>query len=129
MNTVRIAMAGTLAAVVGVVTVVVGLALADTGDGHGEKYAVHINFNEEYTEADLQEAADILRTFDADVDMAILESFPPQGSAIIESDDADVCDAVQAAFEGKDYVRDVSCEPYTPVDGDGDEPVTNDNNE
>lgn len=130
MNTVRIATISALAVVIAVVGVVVGLALANAGDDGGEKYAVHINFNEEYTEADLSEAADILRTFDPDVDMMILESFPPQGAAIIESDDEGVCDAVEAAFEGKTYVRTVSCQPYVPLtDGSGDEPVSTANPE
>lgn len=130
MSTVRIAMIGTFAAGVAVLGIIIGLALANAGDDGGEKYAVHINFNEEYTEADLSEAADILRTFDPDVDMMILESFPPQGAAIIESDDESVCDAVEAAFEAKTYVRTVSCQPYVPVtDGSGDEPVSTQNPE
>lgn len=126
----RIATIGAVVIVVAVVGVIVGLALADAGDDGGEKYAVHISFNETYAEADITEAADILRTFDPGVDMMVLESFPPQGAAIIESDDEGVCGAVEAAFEGKTYVSDVSCVPYVPVTGgSGDEPVTNDNDE
>jgi hypothetical protein len=106
----------------------VGYALAEDAGGEGApKYAVHINFSETYTEADLAAAADILRMFDPDADMMILESFPPQGVAIIESDDEGVCDAIEAAFEGKTYVSSVSCEPYVPVGGDGDEPVSTNN--
>lgn len=124
MNTVRIAIVGSLAIFVLAIVAVVGLALVDAGD-EAERYSVHINFTREYKEADLTEAADILRTFDPDVDMMVLESFPPQGSAIIESDDPDVCDAVEAAFEGKAYAGDVSCGPYTePEPGGGDEPVS-----
>jgi hypothetical protein len=124
MNTVRIAIVGSLAVFVAAIVAIVGLALVDAGDD-AAKYSVHINFTREYTEADLTEAADILRTFDPDVDMMVLESFPPQGSAVIESDDPDVCTAVEAAFEGKAYTGDVSCVPYVPVtDGNGDEPVS-----
>jgi hypothetical protein len=123
MNTVRIAIVGSLAILVAAIVAVVGLALVDAGDD-GAKYSVHINFTREYTEADLTEAADILRTFDRDADMAILESFPPQGSAVIESDDPDVCEVVVAAFEGKAYADDVSCVPYVPVTDGGDEPVS-----
>lgn len=130
MNTMRIATIGAVAVVIAVIGVVVGLALADAGDDGGAKYAVHINFNETYTEADLAEAAEILRNFDSDADMMVLESFPPQGAAIIESEDEAVCDDVEAAFAGKSYVSDVTCVPYVPVtDGDPDEPVTNENDE
>lgn len=128
MNTVRIAIVGSVVILVAAIVAIVGLALVDAGDDETEKYSVHISFTRVYTEADITEAADILGTFDPDVDMMILESFPPQGSAIIESDDEDVCDEVEAALEEKAYVGSVSCVPYTEPDPDaGDEPVSTDN--
>jgi hypothetical protein len=113
-----------------VVGTFVGFELGDA-DGNdadtGNRYQVHIDFNETVTSADMTEVQDVLREYDADVELMILESFPPQGSAIVETTDAGFCIAIVAELEAKSYVSGASCEPWTPAGDDGDEPVSTDN--
>jgi len=109
-----------------------GLGDADGNDaGAGNRYQVHVNFNETATSADMTEVQDLLRAYDANVELMILESFPPQGSAIVETTDAGFCgnrcglpSAIVAELEAKSYVSSASCEPWTPAGDDGDEPVS-----
>ena len=96
---------------------------ADTGD----RYQVHLAFTETVTSADMAKVQDLLRVYDADVELMILESFPPQGSAIVETADAGFCTAIVAELEAKSYVSSASCDPWTPAGDDGDEPVSTDN--
>lgn len=125
MNTIRLASTTAVVAAITIAAVVATLTLADAGGESGREYLVHVNFNETVTQADMDEVLAILRQHDPDVDMAILESFPPQGSAIVKTDDAGFCDAVVAEIEARSYVRDATCNPHTPSGGDGDEPVSN----
>jgi hypothetical protein len=57
--------------------------------------------------------------------MAILESFPLQGSAIVQTRDERFCDAIVASLESRSDVSSATCVPYTPTGGDGDEPASN----
>ena len=110
----------------------VGFSLGDAdGDDAeaGTRYQVHANFNETVTDADMSEVQDLLREYDANVNLMILESFPPQGSAIVETTDAEFCSAIVAELEAKSYVSGASCEPWTPAGDDGDEPVSTTNAE
>lgn len=110
-----------------VVGAYVGFELGDA-DGNdadtGNRYQVHIDFNETVTSADMTEVQNLLREYDAEVELMILESFPPQGSAIVETADAGFCAAVVTELEATSYVSGASCEQWTPVGDDGDEPVS-----
>ncbi len=108
----------------------VGLSLGDADGsdaGAGNRYQVHVAFNETVTSADMSEVQDLLRAYDANVNLMILESFPPQGSAIVETTDAGFCTAIVAELEAKSYVSGASCELWTPAGDDGDEPVSTTN--
>lgn len=126
MTTFRIAAIGAAAATIAVIAVVVGLALVDAGDDGGAEYRVHIFFNKKATQEDLLETQDILREYDPNADMAVLESFPPQGVAIVDLDDEDVCGTIVERLEAERYIGSADCRPYVPVDGEGDEPVSSD---
>ena len=101
---------------------------ADGNDAAADnRYRVHINFDETATNADMTEVRDLLRAYDGDVELMILESFPPQGSAIVETAEAGFCAAIVAELEAKSYVRGASCEPRTPTGDGGDGPVATTN--
>lgn len=105
-----------------------GLGGADGSDADtGDRYGVTINFNETVTNADITEVRDLLRAYDADVDLMILERFPPQGSAIVETADAGFCTAIVAELEAKSYVSSANCEPWTPAGDGGNQPVSTTN--
>jgi hypothetical protein len=108
------------------IVAVVAVLLAESGSAEdGERYRVHISFNETVSDAGLAEAAELLREYDPNVDMAILESFPPQGSAILQTRDPRFCEMIVPELESKSYVSSATCTPYTPTGEDGDEPVSN----
>ncbi len=123
----------------GTIIAIIALAMAGTfvgfslgnADGNdadaGDRYGVTIDFNETVTNADMTEVQDLLRAYDANVDLFILERFPPQGSAIVETADAGFCTAIVAELESKSYVTSASCEPWTPAGDEGDEPVSTTN--
>ena len=105
-----------------------GLGGADGSDADtGDRYGVTIDFNETVTNADITEVLDLLRAYDADVDLMVLERFPPQGSAIVETAEAGFCTVIVAELEAKSYVSSVSCDQWTPAGDDGDDPVSTTN--
>ena len=113
-----------------VIGTLVGLQLGDADGGDadaGEQYRVHINFNESVTSDEMTEVQDLLREYDADVELMVLESFPLQGSAFVETADAGFCTAIVAELEAQSYVSSAVCERWTPAGDDGDEPVSTDN--
>ncbi len=90
--------------------IAVALSLAACGDGgSGNKYDVSVLFNETVEQQDLDEVDDLLRGYDSDAEIAVLESFPPQMRATLETNAPDFCAAVEAELEGRSYVRDVTC--------------------
>lgn len=122
MNVVRLVSVSTLVIVLALVAAFATLALA--GGDDSPAYRVHINFTKAAEEADLGEVRELVRGYDSGADLAIMESFPLQGAAVVETDDAGFCDEIVGELEAKPYVRDASCDVHTPVDGDGDEPVS-----
>jgi hypothetical protein len=105
-----------------------GLAVAcsDESDAEGAaEYRVTVRFNESVTQADQDEASEIIAAYDDEADFLIQESFPPTGVATLSSTDPDLCSKVQADFEGKAYVDGVDCGPPPPTSENPDEPVTN----
>lgn len=99
------------------------------GNGSTTRYEVTVNFNTSVTQADLEEAADILRAYDEDVDFLIMESFPPVGRATLETDAPDFCPTVEGELEAKTYVREVSCGEWETPDASQspESPVQSDN--
>lgn len=73
-------------------------------------YDVRIVFNETVTQADLDEVADLLGSYDKDMDFLIQESFPPVGVARVETDAPDFCAVVTVELDGRSYVAEVTCE-------------------
>ena len=103
----------------------VAVLLSESGSADdGERYRVHISFNETVLDAGPAEAAELLREYDPNVDMAILESFPPQGSAILQTRDPRFCEVIVPELESRSYVSSATCTPYTPPGEDGDKPVS-----
>lgn len=120
-----------LAAVIVVLVVIglfAGLALAVAGGNGNDAFQVHVSFNERATDADASEVQDLLRKYDQNADLAILESFPPQGVAVVTTDDPNFCGDIVNALEAKSYVAGASCGSYTPAGDDADEPVSTTNN-
>lgn len=116
------------------------LALATTacGDGDGtpepspaagDQYEVTVRFNTSATQDNITEVEALLRTYDADLQFVIMESFPPIGRALLATDEPNFCESVEAELEAKSYVDDVSCQPWEEPDlpDDPDAPVSNDN--
>ena len=128
----NLARGGTIIAIIALAMVgtFVGFGLGGAGGSDadaGDRYGVTIDFNETVTNADITEVRDLLRAYDADVDLMVLERFPPQGSAIVETADAGFCTAIVAELEAKSYVSSASCAPWTPAGDHGDEPVSTSN--
>jgi hypothetical protein len=85
-----------------------------------------IDFSESVTQADMAVAQEELASFDPDVQLLVLESFPPMGRATVRTAEPDFCDEVQAMLSDLAGVRSVTCEPTTapPSDVSPDEPVS-----
>ena len=80
-------------------------------------YNVTVNFNTSVAQEDIDEAGALLRTYASDdVEFLILESFPPIGSAVLETDTPDFCSTVQSQLAAKSYVESVECAPLLPSD-------------
>jgi len=103
--------------------------LSACGGGSATRYEVTVNFDTSVTQADLEEAGDILRAYDEDVDFVIMESFPPIGRAVLETDAPDFCATIEGELEAKTYVREVSCGEWEEPDASEspDAPVQSDN--
>jgi hypothetical protein len=103
----------------------IALACSDEGDASdAPEYRVTVRFNETVTQADQDEAAEILAVYDEDADFLIQESFPPTGVATLSSTDPDVCSKIQSDFEGKTYVDGVDCGASPATSENPDEPVS-----
>jgi hypothetical protein len=74
------------------------------------EYEVVVPFTTEATQEEIDEVGDLLRSYDADVDFLIQESFPPTGRAVVETDVPSFCRTVLAELEGREYLRGPSCE-------------------
>jgi hypothetical protein len=85
--------------------------VACSGDGEATRYEVTVNFNTSVTQPDIDEVDELLRAHDEDLDFFVMESWPPIGRALLETDAADFCETVEAQLEAKTYVDDVSCGP------------------
>jgi hypothetical protein len=102
-----------------------GVGAACGGDDATE-YIVTVRFNETVTQADMDEVAAFLRTYDDNLDFLIQESFPPTGVAYVRTDDEGFCAAAESELEAKTYVESVACAEEgeeIPV-GSPDQPVT-----
>ena len=99
------------------------LALACTGGG--TEYDVIVRFNSRVTQADMDDVAEYLRTYDDGLDFLIQESFPPTGVAQLKTDEPDFCLTVEAELEARPYVESVSCQERaeSPQSEDPDTPV------
>jgi hypothetical protein len=107
-------------------------ACSDEGDASdAPEYRVTVRFNETVSQADQDEANEILVAYDEGVDFLIQESFPPTGVATLHSTDADVCSKITSDFEGKTYLDGVDCTVYDPPpsDNEPDEPVSDEPDE
>ena len=83
------------------------LAFACTGGG--TEYEVIVRFNSTVTQADMDDVAEYLRTYDDGLDFLIQESFPPTGVATLRTDAEDFCATVKSGLEAKSYIDDVTC--------------------
>ncbi len=116
------------AVAVAVLGTVLGLTLGRASGDGAPQYEVTVRFNTSVTQADLDEAFALLRSYDEDVEFLIMESFPPVGRAVLATDAAEFCGTVEAELEAKGYVDDVTCGPWEEKDiGEPDTPVTNQN--
>ncbi|MDZ4278432.1 MAG: hypothetical protein U1B78_04775 [Dehalococcoidia bacterium] len=79
------------------------------GDGATE-YEVTVLFNTSVTQEDLEEAGDVLRSYDEEVDFLIQESFPPTGRASLAPDVPNFCPTVEVELEPRPYIEGVMCE-------------------
>jgi hypothetical protein len=88
----------------------VAVALLGSCGERAPAYDVTIAFNQQYTEAALQEVDAILRAYDDDIDVLVQESFPPVARTVIHSKVENFCDELRAQLEVKPYVERVDCE-------------------
>jgi hypothetical protein len=115
------------------------VALATTACGDGartpepspaarDQYEVTVRFNTSTTQDNITEVEALLRTYDADLQFVLMESFPPIGRAVLATDEPNFCESVEAELEATSYVDDVSCQPWEDRDlPDPDAPVSTDN--
>lgn len=80
----------------------------------GPSYDVTVYFNESVTQSDMDEVQQLLRFYDPNVNVLILESFPPIGRATVVTEFPAFCDAIVGVLEAKSYVTTLSCFP-SPV--------------
>ncbi len=73
-------------------------------------YDVVVAFNDQYSDASLQETDAILRSYDADIDVLLQESFPPVARTVIRSSLEGFCDDLRSKLEVKPYIERVECE-------------------
>jgi len=85
-----------------------GALASSCGDG-APAYDVRIVFNETVTQEDMDEVADLLESYDEDVDFLVQEIFPPIGVARVETDVSDFCAVITAELEGRSYISEVTC--------------------
>ncbi len=115
------------AVAVAVLGTMLGLMLSRaSGNDEGARYEVTVRFNTSVTQSDIEEVGALLRSYDEDVEFLIIESFPPIGRALLESDEPAFCPTVEAELTAKSYVDSVSCHVWQEdnVLGDPDTPVT-----
>lgn len=93
-----------------------------------DQYEVTVRFNTSTTQDNITEVEALLRTYDADLQFVLMESFPPIGRALLATDTPAFCPTAEAELEAKSYVDGVSCQPWEDRDvPDPDAPVSNDN--
>jgi hypothetical protein len=80
------------------------------GNGGASAYDVQIVFNETVTQEDMDDVADLLESYDADVDVLVQEIFPPIAVARVETEVPDFCAVVTVELGGRSYIDDVFCE-------------------
>ena len=113
------------AAAIAVLGTMLGLTLSQASGDGPPRYEVTVRFNTSVTQSDIDEVDALLRSHDADLNLAIMESFPPIGRALLESDETAFCPTVEAELTAKSYIDSVSCGPWQEEDiGDPDTPVT-----
>ncbi len=120
----RAAIALTTAAIA-VLGTILGLTLSQTSGDGPPRYEVTVRFNTSVTQSDIEEIGALLRSHDEDLSLAIMESFPPIGRALLESDETAFCPTVEAELTAKSYIDSESCRPWQgEYIGDPDTPVT-----
>ena len=101
-----------------------GSGATSAGSGEAAQYEVTVRFNTSVTQEDIEEVDALLRAYDDDLELLIMESFPPIGRALLSTDATDVCQTVEADLEAESYVDGVSCGPWVaPDQGEPDTPV------
>lgn len=104
---------------------VLAFALVACGDGgSGQPYDVSVLFNDTVEQEDIDEAIDLLRGYDSGVEVLVLEIFPPQLNATLETDVPNFCATVQPELEGRSYVSAVKCGANQQTPSGGDDPVS-----
>jgi hypothetical protein len=113
------------AVAVAVLGTVLGLTLGNASGGGSPRYEVTVRFNTSVTQSDIEDVDRLLRANDDDLDLAIMESFPPIGRALLETDEPAFCSTAEAELTAKSYIDSVSCGPWQEeAIGDPDTPVT-----
>jgi hypothetical protein len=106
-----------------VAAAIAGSAFAFTACGNDDdgprQYEVTLRFNTSVTQEDMEEAQAILRAFDETLDFVVMESFPPIGRALLQTNASDFCSTVEEQVEAKSYVDGVSCQPWQESDDAG----------
>lgn len=95
--------------------------LACGGGADRPSYDISVLFNDTVEQEDIEEVTDLLRGYDSGAEILILEIFPPQLNATLETDVPDFCATVQPELEGRSYVAGVKCsarQDTTPEGGD-----------
>jgi len=75
------------------------------------RYEVTVRFNTSVTQDDIDEVSALLRAYDDDLEFLIMELWPPIGRALLATNVANFCQAVEAKLKAKSYVDDASCGP------------------
>ena len=112
------------AAAIAVLGTMLGLTLSQASGDGPPQYEVTVRFSTSLTQGDIEEVGALLGSHDDDLNLAIMESFPPIGRALLESDETAFCPTVEAELTAKSYIDSVSCGPWQEKDvGDPDTPV------
>ncbi|HEU5321100.1 MAG TPA: hypothetical protein VFX28_09870 [Methylomirabilota bacterium] len=79
------------------------------GCGGGASYDVTVRFDESVQDADLQAVERVIKRYDGDADVLLLESFPPILKARVRTDAGDFCAKLTRDLEEMPPVSGVDC--------------------
>jgi hypothetical protein len=87
----------------------VGLVACSDDDVLAVPYEITVEFNQRYTEADVQSVTSYLQQYDPDGDFRVEESFPPKLRASLTVEGMEFCEVAERELSARSYVSNLRC--------------------